>query len=117
MDTDSHELKFAALTTFSEDDPAAAAKILRTFVSETRNNRDALQTALDASDAKHLTGLAHKMLPLFRMINATRCVQFLAWLEAHRDEAFSADMQEKAIFALEEIDKVIVQCEKFSGLC
>jgi len=72
---------------------------------------------LDASDAKHLTGLAHKMLPLFRMINATRCVQFLAWLEAHRDEAFSADMQEKAIFALEEIDKVIVQCEKFSGLC
>lgn len=116
-DTDSHELKFAALTTFSEDDPAAAAKILRTFVSETRNNRDALQTALNASDAERLTGLAHKMLPLFRMINATRCVQFLAWLEAHRDEAFSADMQEKAIFALEEIDKVIVQCEKFSGLC
>lgn len=106
------ELNFSALTTFSEDDPDAAAEILKTFISETRKNKSMLEQALQECDAERIAALSHKMLPLFKMINATKSIEFLLWLEARRGVAFSEEMRTKTHAALSEIDDIILKGEK-----
>lgn len=112
-DVGKQELDFAALTMFSADDKEAATEILRTFIRETNKNRTALADALTASDASGITALAHKILPLFRMINASSCIEPLIWLEAHRGEELSEMMRNHTIKVLEEMEVIIAQAEDY----
>jgi signal transduction histidine kinase/CheY-like chemotaxis protein len=72
---------FSALTVFSGDDKDAAVAILKTFVSEARNNRNMLDLAVKKEDVSRISALAHKMLPVFIQIKAGGCVPALTWLE------------------------------------
>lgn len=101
------DLNIAALTAFSEDDPEAAAEIVRTFIAETERNCDALKQALADKDTGLIGRLAHKMLPLFRMINAQSCVDALAWLESQSVGAFNEEIEKKTEMALCEVGKVV----------
>ena len=105
---DVSELNFSALTAFSKDDKEAAAEIIRTFISETKKNCDTLQEALEKQDADSISRLAHKMLPLFRMIKAQACVVPLEVLERRKDGQFDAEIEERTKTALAETRKVIV---------
>ena len=106
-------LDFSALTAFSEDDPEAAAEILRTFISETKKNREYMEEALAKKNMEDITAIAHKLLPLFTMLGATRCIPALTWMEQRRGTAeISEEAVEKTNFIVKEIEKVIDEAQK-----
>lgn len=105
------QLNLDKLTAFSEDDPEAARQILQTFVIETKKNVQALEQALEKSDATIITALAHKILPLFRMINAKSCIEPLIWLEKQKGKTFSKKMKEETNRAIKEINLIIDMVE------
>lgn len=106
-------LNFSALTAFSEDDAEAAAEIIRTFISETEKNRIRMEKALEEKDPAGITAMAHKLLPLFTMLGAERCIPSLKWLEEKRGTAGMTDeMADKTNFVLKEIQEVIREAEQ-----
>lgn len=106
-------LNFAALTAFSEDDPEAAAEIIRTFISETEKNRERMEQALAEKDMATITAMAHKLLPIFTMLGATRCRSSLAWLEEKRGSAeVTEEVVAQTCLVLEEIKVVISEAKK-----
>ena len=86
---------FAALTAFTENDPEASRTILESFTTETRLNRERMEQALDKADMKEAAAVAHKMIPLFVLLEAHRLVAVLRELEAAADAPFSAEWEEK----------------------
>lgn len=106
-------LNFAALTAFSGDDPEAAAEIIRTFISETEKNRRRMEQALAEKDMATITAMAHKLLPLFTMLGATRCLSSLAWLEEKRGTAeVTEEVVAQTCLVLEEVKVVISEAKK-----
>lgn len=106
-------LNFSALTAFSEDDAEAATEIIRTFISETEKNRIRMEKALEEKDPAGITAMAHKLLPLFTMLGAERCIPSLKWLEEKRGTAGMTDeMADKTNFVLKEIQEVIREAEQ-----
>ena len=106
-------LDFSALTAFSEDDPEAASEILRTFISETKKNRECMEEALAKKNMEDITAIAHKLLPLFTMLGATRCIPALTWMEQRRGTTeIGEEAIEKTNFIIEEIEKVIDEAKK-----
>ena len=106
-------LDFSALTAFSEDDAEAAAEIIRTFISETEKNRVRMEKALEEKDPAGITAMAHKLLPLFTMLGAERCIPPLKWLEEKRGTTEMTDeMAHKTNFILKEIQEVIREAEQ-----
>lgn len=106
-------LNFSALTAFSEDDAEAAAEIIRTFISETEKNRIRMEKALEEKDPAGITAMAHKLLPLFTMLGAERCIPSLKWLEEKRGTTGMTDeMADKTNFVLKEIQEVIREAEQ-----
>lgn len=101
------ELNLEALTVFSIDDEQAASEILSTFVEDMRAGLQGLKSAIETKDAQTITALAHKLLPLQRMINAQACIVPLQWLESHRDEPFSEQMKEYTCQAMEALENVV----------
>lgn len=107
-------LNFQALTAFSEDDPEAAAEIIRTFISETEKNRKQMEKALAEKDMKGISATAHKLLPLFTMLGATRSIPALRWLEEKRGTTdITTEVTEKTVLILNEIRKVIQEAEEY----
>lgn len=107
-------LNFQALTAFSEDDPEAAAEIIRTFISETEKNRKQMEKALAEKDMKGISATAHKLLPLFTMLGATRSIPALRWLEEKRGTTdITTEVTEKTALILNEIRKVIQEAEEY----
>lgn len=103
------ELNLEALTAFSVDDEQAASEILSTFLKDMQTALQGMKKALDTEDSSAITALAHKLLPLQRMINAQACVVPLQWLEAHREEPFSRQMAEYTHQAMEALENVIAR--------
>lgn len=107
-------LNFQALTAFSEDDPEAAAEIIRTFISETEKDRKQMEKALAEKDMKGISATAHKLLPLFTMLGATRSIPALRWLEEKRGTTdITTEVTEKTALILNEIRKVIQEAEEY----
>ncbi|GHT73398.1 hybrid sensor histidine kinase/response regulator [Bacteroidia bacterium] len=68
---------FVALIQFAGDDPEAAQSIIRSFIEENNKNRIFLAEAFEREDWECVRKIAHKMLPLMRMISARRIVTLL----------------------------------------
>lgn len=100
-------LNISALTSFSEDDEEASRVIIETFIAETEKDLLLLREALEKEDAKHISRIAHKLIPLFTLINATEVRPLLAWLEAQREVEFSIEMKEETEKVIKEIKIVI----------
>lgn len=105
--TENAAINLSALTAYSEDDPEAAHSIIRTFIEETRKNADRMRQALSDKDMDGIAAMAHKLLPLFSLINASRAVALLNWLEMRRGQIFVEEAGEKVVCALEEIQQVL----------
>ena len=103
---------FAALTAFSGDDAEAARSILDSFVQETRANADRLHQASEAGDTAELAAVAHKMIPLFKLIGAFTVVDLLRLLEASREGVFTVALRETAHAVLAQVDGVLKEAEK-----
>lgn len=106
-------LHFAALTAFSADDSEAASKIIETFIGETQRNCETMQKALEQKDMETMAATAHKLLPLFTMLEATRCIPTLVWMEKRRGTTeVNEEVTEKTNFLVKEIKKVIAEAQK-----
>ena len=103
---------FAALTAFSGDDAEAARSILDSFVQETRANADRLHQAAESGDTAELAAVAHKMIPLFKLIGAFPIVDLLRLLEASREGVFTVALRETAHTVLAQVDGVLKEAEK-----
>lgn len=95
-----NSLNFSALTAFSEGDEDAARSIVQSFVVETTKNADMLQAVLDAEDVDGIAAMAHKLLPIFTLLQATEITPLLVWLEGQRGEPFSTEIKKKGEEAL-----------------
>lgn len=98
---------FSALTIFSEDDPEASAEIIRSFIQETQNNKQKLEEALRIGDCKQIKAIAHKQLPLFKMLEAHDCIPLLTWLEHEEYKEIDTSIAEKINIVLQQIEKII----------
>ena len=105
--TENAAINLSALTAYSEDDPEAAHSIIQTFIEETRKNADRMRQALSDKDMDGIAAMAHKLLPLFSLINASRAVALLNWLEMRRGQIFVEEAGEKVVCVLEEIQQVL----------
>lgn len=106
-------LNFSTLTAFSEDDPEAAAEIIRTFISETAKNHVSMQKALAERNMEGITAIAHKLLPLFTMLGATPCIPALTWMEQKRGTTEVTDeVIEKTNFIIKEVKEVIDEAQR-----
>lgn len=74
-------LNISSLTAFGENDKEASESILNTFTEETSKSIDSLKDALAHEDMKQAAGIAHKMIPLFTLLEANSLVQQLRVLE------------------------------------
>lgn len=71
---------------FADNDPEALEKIVRSFVTSTEQHLALLQLHLQDKHYESISQLAHKMLPMFRQLEASLVVEPLEKLE-HPDKA------------------------------
>ena len=110
MDDDG-SFNFAALTAFSEDDAEASDEIIRSFIEETRQNKARLEEAVKAGDCQAIRSIAHKLLPLFTMIEAKECVPILKELEREPYEEVTASVAQKINIVLLQMEKIIKEAQ------
>lgn len=107
-------INFSALTAYSEEDEAAAYSIIQTFTEETKKSAARLQQALSDRDTEEIASVAHKLLPLFTLIDASEAVPLLKYLESCRGKAdFSDEISQAASGALAIVSAVICQAENY----
>ena len=102
---------FAALTAFSQDDAEASAEIMRSFIKETRQNKNRLEGALKAADPAQVRAIAHKQLPLFTMLEAKECLPLLTWLERENYDEITAPIAQKINTVLQQMEKIIEEAK------
>lgn len=69
------------LKLFLGGDINAIQELIQTFKNETLKNKRDLLTANQQQNYKQLSTIAHRMLPMFRQLNITRCIPILENLE------------------------------------
>ena len=79
-----------ALAAFCGGDEKETRELLTLFRTETERDIRSLQKAKDEGDRHTISHLAHKQLPMFRIIGAEECVRLMARLEK-RGEDFSPE--------------------------
>lgn len=70
-----------ALIEFVKEDKPTSHAILQSFIDETTESRNHLQKALQKNDLKQVQAIAHKTLPLFRLMGNKRLVSLIERLE------------------------------------
>lgn len=105
------EPDFDALTAFARGDADAAARIIRTFAEQTAANCTAFAEAAASDDVALVAALAHKMLPLFKMLGAGEIVALLRQLE-RLDEPLGPDLRLRIGRMLENAELIVKQARK-----
>lgn len=70
------------LKLFADQDPDSLRSIVSVFIEGTRENLENLNTMLRKRDCPGINKTAHKMLPMFRQINAFQIIPILEKLES-----------------------------------
>lgn len=102
---------FGRLTAFAGDDPEAAHAILRSFVEQHTASVETLRRALACGDTATLRATAHRMLPLFTMLDArsvTPPLRRAERLEGPLTPQFRAEMER----ACENARQILVFAQK-----
>jgi hypothetical protein len=97
----------ASIEGFALGDPESTRKILISLVSSTVQNMALFRQSLEINDYKSMTELAHKMLPMFRLLEADQIVGPLTELEQNGFDKIDADMQAIGRKVLPEIGKLV----------
>lgn len=111
--TDGDTLNLSALTAFSEGDEAGARSIIGSFIAETTGNLETLRSALDAKDVERIAAMAHKLLPLFTLIGATKLTPLLEKLEDRRASAFTDDIRTDTERVIVDIERMVSEFYSF----
>ena len=95
---------------FADNDPEALKKIIQSFVTSTEQHLGLLRQYLQDKHYENISQLAHKMLPMFRHLEASLIVEALEKLE-HPDKA---DLTPETINTL--VTEVIEEVERLLKL-
>lgn len=114
-DSGGKSLDFSALTAYAGDDAQAADGILRSFAEQTLANAEQMQRALDAADLQALKALAHKMLPIFRLLGAEEVVAVLRRAES-AEAPLGEALRRDVVATLENIRKTAREAQKLVSL-
>lgn len=82
---------------FANGDPETLRKILVSFIQSTSHNLQLFNHYLQIEDFKALSELAHKMLAMFRQLNAEAVIEPLSILE--RNDFINSDLTHWKIIA------------------
>lgn len=66
---------------FADNDEEAANQIITSFISDCKNNFQALANHLEAHETEQIAKLAHKMLPMFKQLSINAVIPPLLFLE------------------------------------
>lgn len=114
-DSGGKSIDFSALTAYAGDDVQAADGILRSFAEQTLANAEQMQRALDAADLQALKALAHKMLPIFRLLGAEEVVAVLRRAES-AEAPLGEALRRDVVATLENIRKTAREAQKLVSL-
>ncbi|SNR56378.1 Response regulator receiver domain-containing protein [Maribacter sedimenticola] len=99
---------FDTLKMFIGNDEAALNEILSTFLKDTEENAKNLTAAVDALNITEINKTAHKMLPMFRQLNAKKVVDVLEQFERlKRKELTAQQIKEKHLAVKQNINVII----------
>lgn len=70
---------------FTDNDPEATRKIVESFIHDTHQNIDLFKGYLQTDNYTAIFQLAHKMLPMFRQLEASPIVELLQKLERSKE--------------------------------
>jgi len=108
--TRNEENRFKALLSFAAGEKESERAILQSFVDESKKNIENLLLLKEKKDMKGINSLAHKMLPIFRMMNEKEIVEWLIGLEKMKSLKL---MEEKAFVEnIEKIGRIIKEGEE-----
>jgi signal transduction histidine kinase/CheY-like chemotaxis protein len=99
---------FKALIDFAGDDPDAGTSIIRSFIIETGKNHNILNQAFENDDWNTIKDIAHKMLPLMKMISAKNLVSLL------QDYVNGSKSKENSVLLLSLIQEKMREAESIS---
>ena len=105
--------RFAALTEFSGNDHEASRTIMESFISETCQNAATLHQCMEANDIDGASAIAHKMLPLFQLINATQLVGLLQTLEQTQAKTYTEHLKQVSQSSLTLIETILADATRF----
>lgn len=114
-DSGGKSIDFSALTAYAGDDVQAADGILRSFAEQTLANAEQMQRALDAADLPAMKALAHKMLPIFRMLGAEEVVAVLRRAES-AEAPLGEALRRDVVATLGNIRKTAREAQKLVSL-
>ena len=77
-ENEDRDVGFNALVRFATDDVEAARDIVRSFIQENQKHAKQLRRALKDNDWDTVKKIAHKMLPLVRMVSSGEIISLLA---------------------------------------
>lgn len=97
---------------FTDNDPEALQSILHSFVTSTREHLGLLTAYCRDGEWENISRLAHKMLPLFRQLEAEKAIELLQQLE-HPEKAklLPDEMASLTGRAIEEAEKLLGQLQ------
>ena len=104
---------FATLTEFSGNDHEASNTIMESFITETRQNALQLQKCMEENNINGASAIAHKMLPLFRLINATQLVTLLQTIEQTQTNTYSEQLKQASQSSLTLIETILADATRF----
>lgn len=85
--TVSNLFSLEVISAFLGDNPESISEVLETFVQDTEINMDLLKLSIETKNYNDIPAIAHRMLPMFRQINAHEIVPILERLEQMPGEA------------------------------
>lgn len=98
---------FSALTEFASGDEEASTVIIQTFFEETRRSLLIFREALEKTDRETIAKIAHRMMPLFSMLQADTIVQQLRILQLNAPEMTDSGWQRLMRDVIEQISSIV----------
>ncbi len=95
LTSDSSLFNLRVITSFLGNDQEGIAQILETFLDETSYNIKQLGRAVEATDIEGINTIAHRMLPMFRQLDARDIIPLLEELEVVKTGELSAKALKK----------------------
>ncbi len=112
--TGNGENRFQSLLSFAAGEKESERAILQSFVDESKKNVKNLISLKKKKDIKGINQLAHKMLPLFRMMNEKEITEWLIALEKTKSLKLAEEKSFEKI--IEQIEYIIKEGEKILDL-
>lgn len=91
------EFDFTALIAFTIDDKEVSKSILSTFVDETMKDIDTIREALTDNNICIISSKAHKLLPLFILMNNSESIELLKLMEKEANGSFTEELKQKTL--------------------